>query len=401
MRIEMPADVEWIIGKIREHGFEAFAVGGCVRDTLLSRAPEDWDITTSAKPEEVKAIFPKTVDTGIEHGTVTVIKNRHGYEVTTYRIDGEYRDCRHPDSVEFTSNLKEDLKRRDFTINAMAYSHETGVVDAFGGMDDLKAGVIRCVGNPMDRFTEDALRILRAIRFAAQLGFEIEEKTHCAISVIAPNLLKVSKERIQVELTKLLLSDHPEKIVMVRETGISKYAAEGFDDVFRFPAASSPAFFQIGKLPREKSVRWAGFLRRTEPEKGKNLLKALKLDNETIGNAKAMTEVFQTKIRLEKPEIRRILSHVTEYQFEGALALKDLDFEPDVEKIRDLWKEIVENGDCVRTKDLAVSGADLIKAGMEPGKKMGETLKHLFDLVLENPELNNKEILLGKLGDSL
>lgn len=401
MRIEMPAEVEGIIGKIREHGFEAFAVGGCVRDSLLFRTPEDWDITTSARPEEVKGIFSRTVDTGIEHGTVTVIKNRHGYEVTTYRIDGEYRDCRHPDFVEFTSNLKEDLKRRDFTINAMAYSHETGIVDAFGGMDDLKAGVIRCVGKPLDRFTEDALRILRAIRFAAQLGFEIEEETYRAISGIAPNLSKVSKERIQVELTKLLLSDHPEKIIMVRETGISKYAADSFDDVFRSLAEMSPALLGIGKLSREKSLRWAGFLRRTEPEKAKRFLKSLKLDNETIDNAKAMIGVFQTEICLKKPQIRRILSRVTEYQFEGALALKEMDSEPEVEKIRMLWKEIIEGGDCVRQKDLAVSGEDLIKAGMKPGKKMGETLKYLFDLVLENPELNKKEILLEKLSDSL
>lgn len=401
MRIEMPAEVEGIIGKIREHGFEAFAVGGCVRDSLLFRTPEDWDITTSARPEEVKGIFSRTVDTGIEHGTVTVIKNRHGYEVTTYRIDGEYRDCRHPDFVEFTSNLKEDLKRRDFTINAMAYSHETGIVDAFGGMDDLKAGVIRCVGKPLDRFTEDALRILRAIRFAAQLGFEIEEETYRAISGIAPNLSKVSKERIQVELTKLLLSDHPEKITMVRETGISQYAADSFDDVFRSLAEMSPALLGIGKLSREKSLRWAGFLRRTEPEKAKRFLKSLKLDNETIDNAKAMIGVFQTEICLKKPQIRRILSRVTEYQFEGALALKEMDSEPEVEKIRMLWKEIIEDGDCVRQKDLAVSGEDLIKAGMKPGKKMGETLKYLFDLVLENPELNKKEILLEKLSDSL
>ena len=218
MRIEMPRDVEWIIGKIREHGFEAFAVGGCVRDTLLGREPGDWDITTSAKPEEVKGIFGKTVDTGLQHGTVTIIKNRNGYEVTTYRIDGEYHDGRHPESVEFTSNLKEDLKRRDFTINAMAYSHETEIVDEFGGMDDLENKVIRCVGLAHDRFTEDALRILRAIRFAAQLGFEIEAETYKAISDIAPNLKNVSKERIQVELTKLLLSDSPEKMMMVDAT---------------------------------------------------------------------------------------------------------------------------------------------------------------------------------------
>lgn len=168
------------------------------------------------------------MDTGLQHGTVTIIKNRKGYEVTTYRIDGEYRDGRHPDSVEFTSSLLEDLKRRDFTINAMAYSHETGIVDAFDGMGDLEKKVIRCVGCPRDRFTEDALRILRAIRFAAQLGFSIEGETYGAIREIAPNLKNVSKERIQVELTKLLTSAHPEKIAMVEDTGISPYVTGDF-----------------------------------------------------------------------------------------------------------------------------------------------------------------------------
>ncbi|MDO5418012.1 MAG: polynucleotide adenylyltransferase, partial [Lachnospiraceae bacterium] len=230
MRIEIPEAVEEIIGRLNRCGYEAFAVGGCVRDTLLGREPGDWDITTSASPYQVKEIFRRTIDTGIQHGTVTIMKNHVGYEVTTYRIDGEYEDGRHPKSVQFTSSLKEDLRRRDFTINAMAYSHETGIVDEFGGMEDLAAKTIRCVGNPMDRFTEDALRILRAIRFSAQLDFAIEQKTRDAIAVIAPNIAKVSKERIQVELTKLLLSDHPEKMAEVYEMGISPYVSKGFHE---------------------------------------------------------------------------------------------------------------------------------------------------------------------------
>ena len=225
MRIAVPQAVEEIIETLTGYGYEAYAVGGCVRDSLLGREPGDWDITTSASPFQVKEIFRRTVDTGILHGTVTVMKNHVGYEVTTYRIDGEYEDGRHPKSVAFTSDLKEDLCRRDFTVNAMAYSHETGIVDIFGGMEDLHRGVIRCVGNPVDRFTEDALRILRAIRFSAQLGFVIEEKTRAAIEKIAPNLMKVSRERVQVELTKLLLSPHPEQIREVYDLGISPYVS--------------------------------------------------------------------------------------------------------------------------------------------------------------------------------
>ena len=184
--IKIPPQVEWILKKLRDSGYEAFAVGGCVRDTILNRIPGDWDITTSAKPVEVKAVFGKTVDTGLQHGTVTVIRDHVGYEITTYRIDGEYEDGRHPREVEFTSDLREDLRRRDFTINAMAYSPETGLVDIFGGMEDLKNRTIRCVGNAVERFGEDALRIMRAVRFASQLDFSIEEETYRALSGIAP-----------------------------------------------------------------------------------------------------------------------------------------------------------------------------------------------------------------------
>jgi len=399
MRIEMPHDVEWIIDKIRNNGYEAFAVGGCVRDTLLGREPGDWDITTSAKPEEVKGIFGKTVDTGLQHGTVTIIKNRNGYEVTTYRIDGEYHDGRHPESVEFTSNLKEDLKRRDFTINAMAYSHETEIVDEFGGMEDLANKVIRCVGLAHDRFTEDALRILRAIRFAAQLGFEIEKETYKAISDIAPNLKNVSKERIQVELTKLLLSDYPEKMVMVESTGICPYVTAGFDEVFEKESADTIA--KIKTLPKEKSIRWAGFLRHMEPGKVRTILKGLKLDNETIDNGRIMVEASQTPLTPEKPQIRRFLSKMSRYQFEGCLYLKELDGDANIEEIRRLWKEIEEDADCISLKMLAVNGGDLMAAGVEKGKKLGETLAWLLDQVLEHPELNKKETLLEKLADKI
>ena len=399
MRIEMPRDVEWIIGKIRDHGFEAFAVGGCVRDTLLGREPGDWDITTSAKPEEVKGIFGKTVDTGLQHGTVTIIKNRNGYEVTTYRIDGEYHDGRHPESVEFTSNLKEDLKRRDFTINAMAYSHETEIVDEFGGMDDLADQVIRCVGRAHDRFTEDALRILRAIRFAAQLGFEIESETYKAISDIAPNLKNVSKERIQVELTKLLLSEYPEKMMMVHATGICPYVTADFVEVFEKEGTESIA--KVKALPKEKSMRWAGFLRHMEPVKVRAILKGLKLDNETIDNGRTMVEAAQTPLAPQKPQIRRFLSKMSRYQFEGCLYLKELDGDDNIEEIRRLWKEIEEDGDCISLKMLAVNGGDLMAAGVEKGKKLGEILAWLLDLVLEHPELNQKETLLKKLADKI
>ena len=192
--IIMPDNVKNIIETLESNGYEAFAVGGCVRDALMGRKPNDWDITTSATPMQVKSLFRRTIDTGIKHGTVTIMIGKEGYEVTTYRIDGDYMDGRHPDKVIFTSNLIEDLKRRDFTINAMAYNDRAGIVDAFDGVTDLDNKVIRCVREAKERFTEDALRILRALRFSAQLDFSIDEDTAIAVKELGKNLTQISKE---------------------------------------------------------------------------------------------------------------------------------------------------------------------------------------------------------------
>ena len=280
-KIKLPSNVEYIIHQLERAGYEAYAVGGCVRDSLLGRVPGDWDITTSARPEQVKAVFRRTIDTGIQHGTVTVMLDKEeqadssaageasdiqrnarraasqgahsgtahagrsaehpgarsapvweGYEVTTYRIDGAYLDGRHPSVVQFTPSLHEDLARRDFTINAMAVNDRSGIVDDFGGLEDLGRRVVRAVGEPEQRFQEDALRMLRALRFSAQLGFDIDPATWEAVRKLAPNLEHVSKERIAVELTKLLMSDHPEHIALVSTSGLSEYISEHFADAF-------------------------------------------------------------------------------------------------------------------------------------------------------------------------
>ena len=219
MYLKLPAKVTRIIHTLQAHGHEAYAVGGCVRDTVLGRVPDDWDITTSARPLEVKKLFNRTVDTGLVHGTVTVLLGEDGYEVTTYRIDGKYEDHRHPSQVQFSAELAEDLRRRDFTINAMAYNQEQGLVDLFGGMDDLQKKRICCVGEARERFQEDALRILRAVRFSAQLGFSIEARTEEALQELSGDLAYVSAERIRVELVKLLGSGHPEYILRHRTGG--------------------------------------------------------------------------------------------------------------------------------------------------------------------------------------
>ena len=431
MEIRVPAPVERIIGQLNEHGYEAYIVGGCVRDMLLNREPGDWDITTSALPGQVKELFHRTVDTGIQHGTVTVMVGKEGYEVTTFRVDGEYEDGRHPKSVAFTPNLTEDLKRRDFTINAMAYNKATGFVDEFGGVEDLRRGIIRCVGEPMDRFTEDALRILRAIRFSAQLGFEIEERTLEAIRVIAPNLAKVSKERVQVELTKLLCSAHPERIALVYETGISRYVSGTFHEIYgagmpgtvnapenysgvrteeNSPASSgglsvpSPISAIPVSIPPQKHLRWAAFLRNATPDQAFTVLKDLKLDNDTISRVKTLVDLLGQPLTPEKPALRRVMSRIEPVLYDDLLDLKEAllpfgvpETGDDLRRARAPSGEIRRDGDCLDLKSLAVRGRDVMDAGVKPGKAVGETLAALLELVLEDPSRNTRDYLLQHL----
>ena len=431
MEIRVPAPVERIIGQLNEHGYEAYIVGGCVRDMLLNREPGDWDITTSALPGQVKELFHRTVDTGIQHGTVTVMVGKEGYEVTTFRVDGEYEDGRHPKSVAFTPNLTEDLKRRDFTINAMAYNKATGFVDEFGGVEDLRRGIIRCVGEPMDRFTEDALRILRAIRFSAQLGFEIEERTLEAIRVIAPNLAKVSKERVQVELTKLLCSAHPERIALGYETGISRYVSGTFHEIYgegmpgtanapendsgvrteeNSPASSgglsvpSPIPAIPVSIPPQKHLRWAAFLRKATPDQAFTVLKDLKLDNDTISRVKTLVDLLGQPLTPEKPALRRVMSRIEPALYDDLLDLKEAllpfgvpETGDDLRRARVLSGEIRRDGDCLDLKSLAVRGRDVMDAGVKPGKAVGETLAALLELVLEDPSRNTRDYLLQHL----
>lgn len=400
--IRVPADAEQIIEKLNEHGFEAYVVGGCVRDSLLGKEPEDWDITTSARPGEVKSIFSRTIDTGIQHGTVTVMLNRQGYEVTTYRVDGEYEDGRHPKSVDFTTSLLEDLKRRDFTINAMAYNSREGLVDAFGGIEDLENRVIRCVGSAVNRFTEDALRILRAVRFSAQLDFRIEDETYEAISIIAPNLEKVSKERIATELTKLLLSSHPEKMKRVSDTGASRYVSEPF---CRAAALNKDELRPLGLLPAVKYMRWAGLLRREKGETAAAILRDLKMDCDTMDKVKILVSRWRIPISAEKPAIRRVMNQIPPDLLDSLLCFQEVfaaelgeGYRETLKAVKTLAEEIRRDGDPVNLKELAVDGRDLMAAGMKPGPALGKTLNALMEQVLEQPECNTREYLLNAAG---
>lgn len=403
MTLAVPEPVLKILDILENAGFEAFAVGGCVRDSLLGRKPQDWDITTSAHPEQVKKLFRRTVDTGIQHGTVTVMIGRIGYEVTTYRIDGGYSDGRHPDHVSFTPNLIEDLKRRDFTINAMAYSPAAGLMDAFDGIGDLERHLIRCVGDPKERFSEDALRILRAIRFSAQLGFSIEPETEAALAAIAPNLVHVSRERIQAELTKTLLSGHPEKMMQVRETGMDRYISPEFASVFEDTPAEvlSRHLSSAAALPEEKAVRWAAFLLESGPDPAEKILRGLRMDNDTIRDTKILAGNFHADLGLlasSDSALRAFMSSMSDGLLDRLLTMigtLEPDRASDAEDCARRVKTIRDRGDCYRMKDLAVTGKDLINMGMKPGPELGETLNDLFQTVLQNPAENEREKLLA------
>lgn len=431
----LPREVEQIISRLEAAGFEAYAVGGCVRDALLLREPEDWDITTSALPEQVKELFGRTVDTGIAHGTVTVLIQGKGFEVTTYRIDGEYRDGRHPDQVEFTRNLEEDLKRRDFTINAMAYNPSRGLADLFGGRADLKSGVIRCVGAAEERFSEDALRILRAVRFAGQLGFEIEEKTFEAMKKLAPSLRRISQERIQTELTKLLLSDHPERLLTAAEAGITAVVLPELDACLGLPQRNPYHCMDVGRhsvetarqVEKNKVLRWTALLHdigkplthvesngwdsypghaETGAALAEKILRRLKFDHDTVKGVTKLTRYHAYHFRQTRACVRKVMSLVGKEMFPRLLEVMRADtmaksrrakeeYLPAIVQLESLYREVLEKGECFCLPMLSVKGADLIEAGVSPGPELGEMLSAMLDWVLRRPEENDKKILIS------
>lgn len=438
MKIALPEKVSFIINTLMRAGYEAYAVGGCVRDVMLNRTPMDWDITTSAKPHEVKQLFGHTIDTGILHGTVTVMLEQEGFEVTTYRIDGEYEDARHPKEVSFTSDLLEDLKRRDFTINAMAYNDTQGLVDAFDGVGDLKRGIIRCVGRATERFSEDALRMLRAVRFSAQLGFVLEEETRAAIVELAPNIAKVSAERIQMELVKLLTSNHPEEIRTAYETGLTAVFLPEFDRMMETAQNNPHHCYTVGEhtlmalqgVEADKVLRLTMLLHDVakpvchttgengidhfygHPQKGSEMarmiLRRLKFDNDTTDRVSALVRWHDDNPELSPRSVRRAISRIGLERYPALFAVKRADTLAQSTYCREekltyldayeaLYHEVMEKQQCLTIKQLAVTGSDLIEAGMQPGKEIGSVLKQLLELVLEDPELNTKEKLLKQV----
>ena len=440
--IKLPKYVKYIIETLEQNGYEAYAVGGCVRDSILGREPNDWDITTSADPYEVKKLFSHTIDTGLQHGTVTIMLEHVGYEVTTYRIDGDYEDSRHPKEVTFTKSLEEDLKRRDFTVNAMAYNDRDGLIDLFHGMDDIQKKVIRCVGNAEERFTEDALRIMRAVRFSAQFGYEIELETKKAIVKLAPNLKNISAERIREELIKLLVSDHPDYIRIAYETGITAQILPELDVCMETKQNTPHHKYTVGEhiihsltyVPGDKVLRLAMLMHDigkpyciTTDETGRDHFKGhaeksaemaavimhrLKFDNDALNRVKRLAKYHDWAISLSPPikkaTVRSMISRIGEDLFPDLFTIGDADllaqsdyFKAEKEEkqqlLKEMYREIMEQGDCLSIKNLAVSGNDLIEHGMKPGKELGQVLQKMLEDVLKHPSSNNKEYLLNHL----
>jgi tRNA nucleotidyltransferase (CCA-adding enzyme) len=435
--IRIPEQVSTILAKLQESGYEAYIVGGCVRDALLGREPNDWDITTSALPMDVKRIFVKTVDTGLQHGTVTVLAGGKGYEVTTYRVDGVYEDGRHPKAVTFTPSLREDLQRRDFTINAMAYREPGVLVDLFGGQKDLADGVIRAVGDPVQRFSEDALRILRAIRFSAQLGYRIEDETLRAASELAVNLRKISAERIRVELEKTITSDHPALLRTAYEAGITAMFLPEFDQCMETRQNNPHHCYTVGEhiLKSMELIRNDRILRLTmllhdvgkpacltTDEQGidhfyghqevsasmaQAILKRLKYDNDTIRKVVKLVRCHDMQIRLTAPAVRKSVVKIGEDLFPLFLEVKQADLlaqstyqredkQEILDEVKRLYAQIIDRGDCLNLKHLAVNGSDLVRMGVRPGREVGDILARMLNDVLDVPSHNDKDYLLGR-----
>lgn len=415
IKIRIPGPVEKILSILADNNEEAYVVGGCVRDCLMGRTPNDWDITTSALPEKVKSLFYHTVDTGIKHGTVTVIMQHKSCEVTTYRLDGKYTDSRHPDSVEFTPSLAEDLKRRDFTINAFAYNKSKGFVDLFDGLSDLENRTVRCVGEPDRRFEEDALRIMRAVRFAAQLSFDIEEETAKAISRHAEALEKVSMERIRTEFEKTILSDNPGFVNKYAEYGLAPFIIRDSEaSKLCFDKESEELYEQFTYEPADdiKYLRLAAFLKNVPQGQAAELLKMLTYDNKT---KKAVSDILKYKdadILPDRRYIKRALCEMGDETFDrvmyyktacmradmtvrsGSCRCAEARDERNLEDVIEIAEDIRKNGEPYKISMLDINGMDLINAGMEKGNIIGEALELLLERAIEEPELNSKEELI-------
>ncbi len=434
--IRPPESVLNILRIFKRNGYDAYAVGGCIRDSILGKVPKDWDITTNALPSAIKELFEKTVDTGLKHGTVTVMHENEAFEVTTFRIDGGYEDSRHPSQVEFTAQLEEDLCRRDFTMNALAWNEERGIVDPFGGMEDTAAGLIRTVGSPEKRFQEDALRMLRAIRFAAQLGFRIHDGTLRAICQNCSLISNVSSERIREELTATLTADHPMKFLLLRETSLMKLILPEFEVCFNTPQHNPHHIYNVGEhsmyaaaaIENDKCLRWTMLLHdtgkaltRTTDGKGidhyyghsvksmniaKAILERLRFDNRSMERIIRLIKFHDREIMPLPKAVAKAVHAVGDDIFPDLLKVKradksaqsPLDKQKGIEYVslvESIYTGLKIEKRCLGIKDLTINGRDLIEMGFKEGTEVGRVLTLLLEKVLDEPALNEKKVLTG------
>ncbi len=400
MRIFCPPAIEGVLLKLHEAGYEAYLVGGSLRDIMLGRVPHDWDIATSALPEETLSVFAgwRTIPTGLKHGTVTVLSDLDGetlpVEITTYRIDGDYLDARHPSAVSFTRSLDEDLARRDFTVGAMAWSPYAGgdsPVDLFDGQGDLLRRVIRCVGEPAERFREDALRILRAYRFAAELSFSIDPATRAGARVCAHLLDRISAERICAELSRTLTGENAEAaLTMMAEDGILAQIA---------PDAVCPPPGMLSALPRELAVRLCAIFSPLSPASAEALLREMRFPGQTARRASDALSLLALSLEAGDPAriVRRLLRAGGESAVRDMLHLRRARGE-DVCDLQSALETVLSRGDCTTVAGLALGGSDLAARGIPRGPEIGRTLSLLLDAVIADPTLNTRERLTELLG---
>ena len=387
---KLPAGAEFVIRRLHDAGFEAYVVGGCVRDTLLGREPKDWDVCTNALPRELQRVFADchVVETGLQHGTLTVMYHHEPYEVTTFRVDGEYTDHRHPDEVIFVTDVKDDLSRRDFTVNAMAWSPETGLVDAFDGQGDLARKLIRCVGDPEKRFQEDALRIMRALRFASVYSFDIDPATDAAIHALKHTLKDVAAERIRVELLKLLCGQGAGEIL------------RAYPDVMQVimpPLAKVDWAATVAAVEKvatsSESLRLTMLLHQLSPADAKSVLMSLKPDNFTRDWVLALVTNQNFAFQPTRHSLLTALALFGKAQTYDLLAVRRAKSMTDCEALEDVLGDVLLDGVCYSVKDMAVNGRDLMALGAK-GKTVGECLNHLLGLLLKEELPNDRDVLL-------
>lgn len=387
---KLPSGAKFVLSRLHERGFQAYVVGGCVRDSLLGREPKDWDVCTNALPQEMQRVFADchVIETGLQHGTLTVMIDHEPYEVTTFRMDGEYTDHRHPDEVIFVADVKEDLSRRDFTVNAMAWSPETGLVDAFGGQEDLAAGVIRCVGEPRKRFDEDALRIMRALRFASVYGFAIAPATDAAIHELKHTLADVAAERIRVELAKLLCGQGAGDILRAYPDVLQAIMPE------LTAVEWSATVKALEAAPATEVLRLTMLLHQLSPEDAKAVLTSLKPDNSTRDWVLKLVTNQAYDLRPERHSLLTALSLFGEDAVRALLTVRQAKGASDVDALRAVLDDVLGDGICFTVKDMAVNGRDLMALGCR-GKAVGECLTWLLNHLIEEKLSNEREALLA------